>query len=107
MISFFDTGMQIQYLVPSYENTSVFFEEKNRLKIGATLNYHQLGTKKENLFLKNVETNEDNFERNLEKYNIGSISSIEFRRAQLNLLNANLEYNSAKYQTKLSEAFFL
>ena len=51
MISFFDTGMQIQYLVPSYENTSVFFEEKNRLKIGATLNYHQLGTKKENLFL--------------------------------------------------------
>ena len=51
MISFFDTGMQIQYLVPSYENTSVFFEEKNRVKIGATLNYHQLGTKKENLFL--------------------------------------------------------
>ena len=56
---------------------------------------------------KNVETNKDNFERNLEKYNIGSISSIEFRRAQLNLLNANLEHNSAKYQTKLSEAFFL
>ena len=51
MISFFDSGMQIQYLVPSYENISVFFEEKNRLKIGATLNYHQLGTKKENLFL--------------------------------------------------------
>ena len=51
MISFFDTVMQIQYLVPSYENTSVFFEEKNRLKIGATLNYHQLGTEKENLFL--------------------------------------------------------
>ena len=56
---------------------------------------------------KNVETNKNNFKRNLEKYNIGSISSIEFRRAQLNLLNANLEYNSAKYQTKLSEAFFL
>ena len=51
MISFFDTRMQIQYLVPSYENLSVFFEEKNRLKIGATLNYFQLGTKKENLFL--------------------------------------------------------
>ena len=56
---------------------------------------------------KNVETNKDNFERNLERYNIGSITSIEFRRAQLNLLNANLEYNSVKYQTKLSEAFFL
>ena len=51
MISFFDTGMQIEYLVPSSKNTSVFFEEKNRVKIGATLNYHELGTKKENLFL--------------------------------------------------------
>ena len=51
MISFFDTGMQNQYLVPSSKNTSVFFEKKNRVKIGATLNYHELGTKKENLFL--------------------------------------------------------
>lgn len=56
---------------------------------------------------KNVDTSKNNFERNLEKYNIGSISSIEFRRAQLNLLNAKLEFNSARYQTKLSEAFFL
>ena len=56
---------------------------------------------------KNVDTNKNNFERNLEKYNIGSISSIEFRRAQLNLLNAKLEFNFARYQTKLSEAFFL
>ena len=51
MISFFDTGMQIQYLVSSSENAIDFFEKKNRVKIGATLNYHELGTKKENLFL--------------------------------------------------------
>ena len=85
------------------ENT--ILKLKNELKNAYDTHFNNLYILK--VQKKNVETNKDNFERNLEKYNIGSISSIEFRRAQLNLLNANLEYNSAKYQTKLSEAFFL
>ena len=65
-----------------------------------------------NLFImevqnKNLETNKNNFERNLERYKIGQVSSIEFRRAQLNLLNAELSKSSAKYQAKISEAYFL
>ena len=65
-----------------------------------------------NLFIlevqkKNLETNKNNFERNLERYKIGLVSSIEFRRAQLNMLNAELSNNSANYQAKLSEAYFL
>ena len=65
-----------------------------------------------NLFImevqkKNLETNKNNFERNLERYKIGQVSSIEFRRAQLNLLNAELSNSSAKYQAKISEAYFL
>ena len=56
---------------------------------------------------KNLETNKNNFERNLERYKIGQVSSIEFRRAQLNLLNAELSNSSAKYQAKISEAYFL
>lgn len=65
-----------------------------------------------NLFImevqnKNLETNKNNFERNLERYKIGQVSSIEFRRAQLNLLNAKLSNSSAKYQAKISEAYFL
>ena len=84
---------------------STVLKLKNELKNAYDTHFNNLYILK--VQKKNVETNEDNFERNLEKYNIGSISSIEFRRAQLNLLNANLEYNSAKYQTKLSEAFFL
>ncbi len=65
-----------------------------------------------NLFImevqnKNLETNRNNFERNLERYKIGQVSSIEFRRAQLNLLNAELSNSSAKYQAKISEAYFL
>ena len=65
-----------------------------------------------NLFIldaqnQNLETNKNNFERNLERYNIGQVSSIEFRSAQLNLLNAELSKNSAKFRAKISEAYFL
>lgn len=51
MVSVFDVKMQMQYLVPFSAIGCDFFEEKNRLKIGATLNYHELGTRIENLFL--------------------------------------------------------
>ena len=51
MVSHFDSKMQMKYSAPLNLNGSGFFEEKNRVKIGATLNYHELGTKKENLFL--------------------------------------------------------
>ena len=65
-----------------------------------------------NLFIldaqkQNLLTNQNNFERNIERYNIGQVSSIEFRKAQLNLLNAELSKNSAKYSAKISEAYFL
>ena len=65
-----------------------------------------------NLFIlevqrKNLNTNKNNFDRNIESYKIGQLSSIEFRRAQLNLLNAELSKSSAKYQAKISEAYFL
>jgi outer membrane protein TolC len=65
-----------------------------------------------NLFIlevqrKNLSTNKNNFDRNIERYKIGQVSSIEFRRAQLNLLNAKLSESSAKYQAKISEAYFL
>ena len=65
-----------------------------------------------NLFIldaqkQNLKTNKNNFERNLERYNVGQVSSIEFRRAQMNLLNAELSKNSAKFQAKISEAYFL
>tara|TARA_B100001175_G_scaffold55689_1_gene44752 strand:- start:2067 stop:3386 length:1320 start_codon:yes stop_codon:yes gene_type:complete len=56
---------------------------------------------------KNLNTNKNNFDRNIERYKIGQVSSIEFRRAQLNLLNAKLSKSSAKYQAKISEAYFL
>jgi outer membrane protein TolC len=52
---------------------------------------------------KNVLTNENNFERTQEQFKIGQISSIEFRQAQINLLNARTNKNLAKYDAKLAE----
>lgn len=51
----------------------------------------------------NVQTNTNNFERSKEQFQLGRISSIEFRQAQINLLNAQTNKNLAKYDAKLSE----
>ena len=69
-------------------------------------------TYKNNLFILDVQeqslnTSKNNFLRNSEKYDIGIVSSIEFRNAQINLLNANLSRNTARYDVKISELVFL
>ncbi|MEJ2584029.1 MAG: TolC family protein, partial [Robiginitalea sp.] len=52
---------------------------------------------------KNLQTNLDNFNRSRERYELGQITSIEFRQAQLNLLNAVLAKSQAKYNAKIAE----
>ena len=56
---------------------------------------------------KNLQTNQRNFDRTLEQQKLGQITSIEFRQAQLNLLNAKLNYNRAKYSAKTAELALL
>lgn len=51
----------------------------------------------------NIITAKNNFDRTEEKFKLGQVTSIEFRQAQLNLLNAELSKNQAKYQAKLAE----
>ena len=51
----------------------------------------------------NVLTNQNNFERSKEQFELGRITSIEFRQAQINLLNAQTNKNLAKYDAKLAE----
>ena len=51
----------------------------------------------------NVVTNEDNFKRSQERLQLGQITSVEFRQAQLNLLNAQVTEKAAKYAAKLAE----
>src|SRR6056297_814853 len=52
---------------------------------------------------KNLQTNRNNFTRTDERYKLGQVTSIEFRQAQLNLLNAVLAKSQAKYSAKLAE----
>jgi len=56
---------------------------------------------------KNLETNQRNFDRTLDQQKLGQITSIVFREAQLNLLNARLNYNQAKYLAKTAELALL
>lgn len=46
---------------------------------------------------------EENLDITMEKFRIGTISTIEFRTAQLNYINAVVRYNNANFQAKLSE----
>ena len=51
----------------------------------------------------NVITNQNNFDRTQERYKLGQVSSIEFRQAQLNLLNTQTAVNNATFDAKLIE----
>ena len=55
----------------------------------------------------NLEVNEKNFKVNLEKYNLGLLSSIQFRSAQLKLMKAKLSSITSKNNAIISEAYFL
>ncbi|NND05576.1 MAG: TolC family protein [Saprospiraceae bacterium] len=50
-----------------------------------------------------LSTSEKNFDRTVEQFNLGQVSSVEFRQAQLNLLNATTSYINAKYDAKIIE----
>tara|TARA_B100000809_G_scaffold105703_1_gene104221 strand:+ start:17455 stop:18789 length:1335 start_codon:yes stop_codon:yes gene_type:complete len=55
----------------------------------------------------NVKTNKLNFERSTEYYKLGQVSSIAFRLAQVNLINAELTLSLAKYAAKNAELLLL
>lgn len=55
----------------------------------------------------NVVTATDNFERSKNQFDLGQITSIELRQAQINLLNAELTGVQAKFTAKLAELEYL
>jgi len=55
----------------------------------------------------NIITSKNNFDRTNEQFKIGRATSIEFRQAQINLLNAQLSENRAQYQAKTAEILVL
>lgn len=51
----------------------------------------------------NVLTTQNNFERTEERYKLGRVTSIEFRQAQINLINSKTVLNNSKFDAKLIE----
>lgn len=51
----------------------------------------------------NVLTAQNNFDRTEERFKLGQIISVEFRQAQINLINAKTALNNAKFDAKLIE----
>lgn len=51
----------------------------------------------------NLKANRDNFERTEERFKLGQVTSLDFRTAQNNLLQAQLNLIEARYNAKLAE----
>ena len=52
---------------------------------------------------KNEKIAKQNLDITLEKFKIGTITTVEFRTAQLNYVTAQFRNNSAQFQAKFSE----
>jgi len=51
----------------------------------------------------NLEIAKQNMDITFSKFKIGTITAIDFRTAQQNLLNAKVRYSNAQFQAKLYE----
>lgn len=100
------TNVLIQNSKIRYENQQIL---KDQLQTEIRRDIaNALGNYRNKLYIlqvqeENVDTNLDNFNRSEEQYKLGRITSIEFRQAQINLLDARTSLNLAKYDAKLAE----
>jgi outer membrane protein TolC len=96
-------NVQVQNAKLQLESSNTALERtKEQVKTDA-LNTH--GAYQNALFVlqareSNVGTARNNFQRSEESFKLGQISSVEFRQAQLNLLNAELLLSQALYDAK-------
>lgn len=88
------------------ENSKIVLDQQNTILTTQLATSFQ--TYLTNLELINLEANNEtiakqNLEITLDKFHIGTITSLEFRTAQLNYINAKVRFSDAQFQAKLSE----
>lgn len=88
------------------ENTQIAIEQQNMI-LNTQLNT-AFQTYLTNLELIGLEEDNEaiarqNLEITLDKFKIGTITTLDFRTAQLNYVNAKVRYSNAQYEAKLSE----
>ena len=100
------TTVRVKNAKIAYENQEIFKEQVIMEVDRDILNALGIYENRLQIFQiqeQNVVTNQNNFERSKEQFQLGRITSIEFRQAQINLLNAQTNKNLAKYDAKLAE----
>ena len=88
------------------ENAGIYVEQqKNQLEsqLLAAYTTYLTNIQLSELEDKNEKIAEQNLDITLEKFKIGTITTVEFRTAQLNYVNAKFRNNSAQFQAKISE----
>lgn len=88
------------------DNTKFALEQQNQILSTQLATSYQ--TYLTNLELINLEENNEaiakqNLAITLDKFRIGTITTLEFRTAQLNYVNAKVRYSNAQFEAKLSE----
>ncbi len=100
------TTVRVKNAKLAFENQELLNEQVGLEVERDILNARTIYENRLNIFKiqeQNVITNQNNFERSKEQFQLGRITSIEFRQAQINLLNAQTNKNLAKYDAKLAE----
>ncbi|MFV5696526.1 TolC family protein [Flavobacterium sp. LB3P122] len=88
------------------ENSKMTIEQQNlTLHSQLAISYQTYTTNLELIALeeKNEAIAKQNLNITLDKFRIGTITTLEFRTAQLNYVNAKVRYSNAQFQAKLSE----
>ena len=101
-----NTKVRVANAKIALENQKILKQQQNDLIENSIKNTYELYQNK--LFVFEVQkqneiTSKNNFDRTEERYKLGQVTAIEFRQAQLNLLNTRSALNNAQYDAKLIE----
>ncbi|MEN2416122.1 TolC family protein [Flavobacterium mesophilum] len=88
------------------ENTQIAIEQQNMIldtQLSTAFQTYLTNLELIDLEEDNVTIAKQNLDITLDKFRIGTITTLDFRTAQLNYVNAKVRYSNAQYQAKLSE----
>ena len=78
-------------------------QKRIELSLINSYNLYEKGLKNLEIQKNNLEIFELNFQKSKELYSLGQLNSIQFREAQINLLNFKINYTANLYNTKIQE----
>jgi outer membrane protein len=105
-----NTRRNIENAIISSENSRISYDQTYSFIISELMNVFKIfenGVEQINLEMRNMQSAEENVDIALERLKLGNISPLEFREAQIDLLNAQNRLISAQVDTKIAETDLL